>query len=574
MAKKTVFLHDEPAQVARDLYWQDYSLPQIAAALGVNINTLYTWRRRDGWDSVPADERVLRTLRVQVLRLSANTPLSAGEMKQMDFLTRQIERLEKAQASGGRSEKKKKTKKNHFTPEQVAKLKELVLEPLFEHQKRWYRQRKQRNRLLLKARQIGATWYFAREALLTALETGRNQIFLSASRMQAFEFKDVIIELAEQVGVELKGGKQIKLSNGARLYFLGTYAATAQSYHGDLYFDEFFHTANFIKLRTVAAAMASQTGYRRTYFSTPTSEDHQAYPFWTGEQFNEGRPKKERITLDVSHAALKDGRLCEDALWRQVVTLEDTVALGFDLIDTDTIKNENSPQDYANLYDCQFIKPGDRAFDYHTLLSCAVDGYDVWHDWHPYYAAPLGDRGVVIGADPTGTGSDGDGLGLAVLVPPVISGAPWRVIEVVQHRGMAFEKQSEVIKDLAAKYRVDGIVIDGTGGTGEAVHELVQKWYPGAVLLNYSAPLKRRMVLKTQMLLRSGRLEYDAGARPLIDAFMAIEKVVTRGGVVTYQTRRTRGTDHGDVAWAVMNVLCREPLGSDSGGQDIQVWEF
>lgn len=38
----------------------------------------------------------------------------------------------------------------------------------------------ERVRNTLKSRQIGATWYFAREALVDALETGRNQIFQRA----------------------------------------------------------------------------------------------------------------------------------------------------------------------------------------------------------------------------------------------------------------------------------------------------------------------------------------------------------------------------------------------------------
>ncbi|KAA5780513.1 oxidoreductase, partial [Pseudomonas aeruginosa] len=129
----------------------------------------------------------------------------------------------------------------------------------------------------------------AREALLRALETGNNQIFLSASRAQAFQFKRFIQKLAREIGVELKGGDAIELSNGASLYFLGTSAATAQSYTGDLYLDEAFWISNFIKLRTVAAGMATQKGLRRTYFSTPSSEEHEAYPFWTGDQFNESR---------------------------------------------------------------------------------------------------------------------------------------------------------------------------------------------------------------------------------------------------------------------------------------------
>ncbi|WP_252182758.1 terminase family protein, partial [Citrobacter sp. wls758] len=84
-----------------------------------------------------------------------------------------------------------------------------------------------------------ATFYFAREALIDALLTGRNQIFLSASKAQAHVFKQYIIDFAKEVEVELKGDPMV-LPNGAALYFLGTNARTAQSYHGNLYLDEYF----------------------------------------------------------------------------------------------------------------------------------------------------------------------------------------------------------------------------------------------------------------------------------------------------------------------------------------------
>ena len=47
-----------------------------------------------------------------------------------------------------------------------------------------------------KSRQIGATYYFAREAFIDALKTGRNQIFLSASKAQAHIFKTYIQQFA------------------------------------------------------------------------------------------------------------------------------------------------------------------------------------------------------------------------------------------------------------------------------------------------------------------------------------------------------------------------------------------
>lgn len=175
-----------------------------------------------------------------------------------------------------------------------------ILDSLAWHQRGWYEQRDQRNRMILKSRQIGATWYFAREALLGALRTDvkhdyqRNQIFLSASRKQALQSRNFIRKAAEEVDVELKGGEQITLSNGAELHFLGTSAATAQSYTGHLRFDEFFWTGNFINLCKVAGAMATLKGLTRTYFSTPSSESHDGYDDWPDWKPFASRPMGQR----------------------------------------------------------------------------------------------------------------------------------------------------------------------------------------------------------------------------------------------------------------------------------------
>ncbi|MCC8379555.1 terminase large subunit domain-containing protein [Xenorhabdus sp. PB30.3] len=566
--------HD-PRQEAKNLYWQAYSVAQIAKRLGVSVNTLYSWRRRDKWDDAHPIERVSDDLHVKILRMQAKDALTPHDFKTLDFFYRQLQRFDRHEEKK-ESTKKAKTPKNHFTEEQITELRAMVYESLFEYQKRWYKQKERRNRMILKSRQIGATWYFAREALITALETGNNQIFLSASRAQAFQFKKFIQIVARQVGVELKGGDEIILSNGATLYFLGTSAASAQSYTGDLYFDEFFWVSNFLNLRKVAAGMATHIGLRRTYFSTPSSEEHKAYPFWTGDFFNQSRPNKKQISIDTRHATLQPGVLCGDNIWRQIVTIHDAIALGLDRVDLDEIESENSPADFDNLYRCIFVRAGERAFDYNEVIKCGVDGYskEVWPDWQPYAPRPLGHKGIYIGADPTGTGGNGDGLGLVVMSPPAVSGGKWRVIEALQFRGMAFEKQADEIRRLTARYHVLGIVIDGTGGTGEAVHELVCKFFPAATLLKYSAPLKRMLVMKAQMLIRSGRFEYDAGMKQVATSFMSIKKIITQGGVVTYDADRTRGIDHGDIAWAVMNVLHGEPISSDSGGYTSFVTEF
>ncbi len=163
------------------------------------------------------------------------------------------------------------------------------MDSLSSHQRKWYENRHHRNRMILKSRQISATWYFTREALLDALRDDvkypyqRNQIFLSASHRQAHQFKGFTQKVAEEVDVELKGGDKIVLCNSAEPHFLGTSAATAQSYTGNLKFDEFFWVSNFTKLRKVAGAMATLKGLTltRTCFSTPLGETHEAYSFWT-----------------------------------------------------------------------------------------------------------------------------------------------------------------------------------------------------------------------------------------------------------------------------------------------------
>ncbi|WP_346082924.1 terminase large subunit domain-containing protein [Gibbsiella dentisursi] len=569
--------HDDLRTQAKRLYWLGRDMGRIAEMLNVSRNTLYTWRRRDKWDEArPVARAHDRTLQ-RYLLLADREPdeIRPRDFKLMDFYARQLARFERAtQRDEDREEKRKpRQPKNHFSQEQEEALRVQIMGALFEHQKRWYRAREHRNRMILKSRQIGATWYFAHEALLDALETGRNQIFLSASRSQAFQFKRAIQKTARQVGVDLKGGNEIVLANGAILYFLGTSAATAQSYNGNFYFDEIFWSANFLKLREVAAGMASHTGLRRTYFSTASSEDHQAYQFWNGQYANEGRKKSEHIDIDISHDSLKNGRVCEDGMWRQMVTVEDAINLGCDLIKLDEIKGENSPDAFNNLYMCVFVAPGERAFDYNALMGCGVDGFDEWGDWRDWAARPLGDLPVWLGYDPNGTSGQGDSAGLSVVAPPRVPGGRFRVVETLQIRTTEFEAQAEVIRQATQRYNVQFIGIDGTG-VGESVYKMVMKFFPAARLYQYNPALKREMVLKAQLLIRQGRLEYDAGNLALVSSLMTVKKFVTPGGVVSYDSDRARGSNHGDIAWATMQALYNEPIGAETTGNTGFVMEY
>ncbi|PPW59921.1 terminase large subunit domain-containing protein, partial [Escherichia coli] len=151
-----------------------------------------------------------------------------------------------------------------------------------------------------------------------------------------------IIAFARLVDVDLTGDPIVLGNNGAKLIFLGTNSNTAQSHNGDLYVDEIFWIPNFQVLRKVASGMASQSHLRSTYFSTPSTLAHDAYPFWSGELFNRGRASAaERVEIDVSHNA---------------------------------------------------------------LAGCMVDTLEEWEDYAPFAANPFGSRPVWIGYDPSHRG--------------------------------------------------------------------------------------------------------------------------------------------------------------------------
>ncbi|WP_211309334.1 terminase ATPase subunit family protein [Rivihabitans pingtungensis] len=561
----------DPRRQARTLYWQGWRVSSIARFLGEKVPTVHSWKRRDGWDRSDEAERIGSSLEARLHVLIAKEKKEGCDYKEIDLLMREIERLarvRKYEGTGRESDlnpnilarnakPKKQPKKNFFSDEQIEALTDKFHENMFGYQKIWYRAGKsERIRNILKSRQIGATYYFAREALIDALETGRNQIFLSASKAQAFQFRSYIVDFAAEVGVKLTGDN-IKLSNGAELIFLGTNSRTAQSYHGNLYIDEIFWIQNFQKLRTVASGMASQKRWRQTLFSTPSTMSHEAYPFWSGELYNRGRAKTDRIKIDISHAALAGGMLCADGMWRHIVTLSDAERSGCDLFDIEQLRREYSPAEFAMLFDCQFIDDGTSVFPFSMLTRCIVDSWDIWLDFKPFSARPYGDRPVWLGYDPSDAG---DSAALVVIAPPAVVGGKFRVLERHEFNGADFKAQADFIKGITEKYNVEYIGIDKTG-VGAAVYQLVKLFFPAVVGLNYSVETKTMMVLKTLDVLGNGRLEFDAGWTEMSASFMAIKKTMTAsGGKVTYDASRDKNSNHGDLAWAVMHALMHEPL--------------
>ncbi|MBF7690840.1 terminase large subunit domain-containing protein [Acinetobacter pollinis] len=555
---------------AKFLYWLGWKVVDIAEATGEKERTVSAWKAREKWEEEKPENRIEEALVIKITTLILKNKKTSGDIKELDLLMRQYERfarIEKYREGGSESDLnpnlqqrhiKKKQKSNHFDEEQTEQLISLFEAEMFDYQRTWYRAGDQRTRVILKSRQIGATWYFAREALIDAVQTGRNQIFLSASKAQAHIFKGYIQAFAgEACDVELTGDPII-LSNGASLTFLGTNAKTAQGHHGNFYFDEFFWTHGFNDLNKVASAMALHKKWRKTYFSTPSTMAHQAYEFWTGERYNKRRPKDQQIKLDISHDALKNGKHCSDKMWRQIVTILDAENGGCDLFDIEELKFEYSAEEFENLLMCGFIDDGASVFPLEMLQRCMVDSWEKWsNDFKPFHQRPFGNKPVWIGYDPA---LSGDSAGIVVVAPPDQPNGKFRVLERHQLKGDNFSEQAEFIQQLTRTYNVTYIGIDNTGmGTGVA--QLVRQFFPLLTEYSYSPEVKAFLVMKTMDVIRKDRLEFDAGATDLAHSMMSIKKTLTASQKkITYVATRSEETGHADLAWALMHALANEPL--------------
>lgn len=577
-------------KVARGLYFQGYRSDAICAMLDITRAQFKTWKSRYKWDSLSPLVRVEQAAEMRLMALISLQQKTAGDFKEIDLLTRQMERFARIgkynetgkeadlnpniqnRIDGSLKWHEKRRAKEAATPglkgatiiseEQADVMRDALHSELFDYQRTWLEAGKQhRIRHILKSRQIGATYYFAREALIDAIDTGRNQIFLSASKAQAHVFKHYMQQLASTADVELKG-EVIRLQNGAHLYFLGTNSKTAQSYHGNLYFDEIFWVGRFQELRKVASGMAMHKKWRQTYFSTPSSITHEAYPFWKGDLFNVGKATADRVEIDTSHTALAGGKLCADGQWRQIVTVEDAMRGGCDLFDIEQLRLEYGADEYANLLMCEFVDDTDSVFPFSLVSRCMVDSWDAWaKDYKPFATRPLGDKAVWIGYDPS---LSGDGAGLCVVAPPDKVGGKFRVLERHTYKGVDFAGQAHAIRTMTARYNVEHIAIDASG-LGSGVYELVRSFFPAAVALRYDIELKTKMVLKAHDVMSKGRLEFDAGCKDVAAAFMAIRRSVTNSGQqITYKAGRNEQTGHADLAWAVMHVLINEPLSGNA----------
>ena len=580
--------HEEIRQAARSLYLKRYTPKEIAETLNVPLRTVYHWCATGDWDALLTHEGAEEAVARRLTLLAERDPKTPGEMREVDLLVATLERLQRLRlhegelarqqpagmaggadgacvpspdgegptpSQGERRPRRGRPIKNDVTALTPALFQEKLHARYFDYQRQLRAALTHRNRMLLKARQIGATWYFAQEAFENACLTGDNQIFLSATKAQSQVFRNYIMQIAgEAFDISLSGNPMVlHTAHGkAELHFLSNSSRSAQSYHGHVYIDEFFWITKFKELFKVATGMAAHKRWRRTLFSTPSAITHEAYPLWSGETFQR-RFSKPRPWPDAE--AMRAGVLCPDTYFRNIITLADAEAGGCDLFDVAQLKLEYTPEEFRQLFGCEFIDDTQGVFRLAQLEACMVDPAD-WQDVRQGEPHPVGNLPVWGGYDPARSGDDAS---FAVLLPDLRDGGGIRCIERHKWKGRSYLWQAERIRELAEKYRFAHLGIDTTG-PGIGVFEQVQQFCPVATPINYGVQSKAMLVLKAREVIEEGRLQWDAAETDIAHAFMTIRQTTTDRGQITYAATRNAITGHADVAWAIMHALAAEPL--------------
>ncbi|MBE8574453.1 terminase large subunit domain-containing protein [Vibrio sp. OPT18] len=552
---------------ALGLYLRQFKPDEIATGLGVSVRTVQHWINHFGWRALREDCPIELLVQQRVAYLLWIEEKHESQLKELEILLDQKRKRDEAKPRRSKEPRERKERRGRPTNSSKNDISGITAEMLRTYREKTFREYQleiynhkcddsiNETRFYLKSRQIGLTYYFAFEAFEDAVLSGANQVFLSASRKQSEIFKNYIRRFALEIGdVELKGKDDLQLSNGATLLFLSTNASTSQGFNGHVYFDETFWIPKFKEFNKLTNAMSVRGSFRTTYLSTPSTTAHEAYPLWSGDK---------ALNIDISRKALKNGSLGTDGIFRQIITIDDAIKKG-GAADFNMEKLHRKfpiKEEFDNLLRCKFLDDATSFFSIKKLLACKTDA-SIWRDVNFKSIHPVGSAEVLVGYDPRGggQGQGSDDAGLVVALKPKNKGSTFRLIEKIRLKGSSYEQQAQVIKDICQKYNVVYMALDTTG-VGSSVAELVRKFYPSLVELNYSPDLKRVLAYKAREIIGAGRLQFPCDWDDLVHSFLMIRQQTTdKSNQVTFMSARNKTGSHADLAWAAMHIMYWEPI--------------
>lgn len=560
-------------QQAQMLYFMKWAQKDIAKYLDIPETTLSSWKSRGKWDDITPYNQAINSLLGRLLyNLAKPKVLGNGELNEVQSITRALKKLTEPPKGAKESNHRGKSYLNNVEFDEE-KFNSLILEKFMddlypfqreyiENIERYYNSRLPiaRESMIIKLRQGGFTFNISRFNVKRLVEKEHNQIYMSSSKSQAFQAKSYVINFVrEATGVELSGGDKIIFPNHKEFFFLGSNPSTAQGYSGDVTCDEYMWWRNFDELRAAVTGCSTHSQYITNYLSTASSKKHPGYRYWAGKEWNDHNPDQQ-FTVDRDY--LGDGRICPDRRYRQIIDIHDAIRGGYDRINIDELRLKHpDPDEFANLFLCQFNDDIKGAFRYEWIYDCMVDSLEEWQDYAPftYPHRPLGNKPVAIGYDPA---RNVDASVCVVAAVPERPGENFRLLEKHFWQGQDFEEQTQNMLDILNRYNVVHLGMDTTA-LGLAVGDRLERFYPSITRYDMNQDLKSQFILQARNIFQKKRVEIDFGDTDVISSFLSIQPYETRTRGLSYDSARNKDTGHADLSWAMMYLFGYEPFSGE-----------
>ncbi|GAA5104200.1 terminase large subunit domain-containing protein [Wohlfahrtiimonas larvae] len=568
----------EPREISRLYYFSGLRISEISKIVGTPESTLYDWRKQDKWDEADFFTKCQDAFQLKYLRLLMKNSKTENEMREFKELGVQMKNIYSPKPD--RKKRGAQINSDQFDWEKFTKQINEGLNDLYPFQRalfydieKYQKHKKSSAEFMVgKGRQIGWTYFLSYLTLHRLVNLKHNQIYISASKNQAFQAKRYMLAHVKNLtGIDLSGGDAVKFKEDLQFYFLGANPNTAQGYTGDVTLDEIFWMQRFEEIQTVVSACATHKDFIINYLSTASSKSHPAYKLWAATEWHK---KKSNKKFGVEHKDLKDGRLCEDGKFRKIITVHDAIAGGFDRVDLDKLRLRYDDEQFARLFEFQFFDDLSSAFNFNDLQACMVDSWEKWTDFKPieYPHKPFGRKKVAVGYDPA---RSNDGAACVVVALPDGTHKKRRILEKHFWSDVSFEAQENHIRDICERYNVVHLGID-CRNMGLAVAERVEKFYPNLTRYMSDLQLKTLFVLQAKALFRDRLVEYDSGWSDLLGSFMNIKNAMSKSNrFATFESVRDQEHGHADLANATMYAFGYEGFdGVIAGEEDDEIYEI
>ena len=375
-------------------------------------------------------------------------------------------------------------------------------------------------RIANKSRQIGFSYTIGLDAISGALIRQRNQLIVSASKLNAEIVMNYIRQHLDNLNMLPEADKEGHIELGKQyIQVCSTNWRTARGFNGDVYLDEFAFTIRDKDIwRAIVPSVTAVNG-RVTITSTPKSRIDK---FW---QIFDNKSSK----------------------WsKHCVTIHDAIAEGFP-VDISELRELFDPEEFAQAYECIPLDTAESYIPYNLIEPCL---YDPDSQAFEYIALDTAEnrpkRNFVYGVD---IGRTKDETAVA---------ETFRENEITWCTGIkswqktAFREQKERLLRILTQPGTQILAID-KGGIGMNLHEDLSFIMPAKVRgVQFAPAVKDRLAKKMRIAFEEKKIRIPNDPS-LVSHILSIKRSSNKTNTFSYNSESDE--HHGDKFWALALAL-------------------